>query len=223
MPGGSESTRSVHRGRDMLKASVGSSFVRSHRARALLLAALVAAAIVAVARWRRRQRRERGHVARLARRRPPRHDPDHVARHPPHPRLELRRPGLRLRLRRGEGEHLRARGHLRDRERGALALVRARRHLHPGRQRRHPDQPQQRLLLPAHQGQGHDRGPARAGAAARPAARDQGGACAATWPATTAGCATRASTTSTTRAARASRGCARSPRWTPTSASTSSA
>ena len=121
----------------------------------------------------------------------------HVARHPPHPRLELRRPRLRLRLRRGEGEHLRAGGHLRDRQRRAFALVRARRHLHPGRQRRHPDQPQQRLLLPAHQGQGHDRGPARAGAAARPAARDQGGACAATWPATTAGCATRASTTST--------------------------
>jgi acyl-homoserine-lactone acylase len=41
--------------------------------------------------------------------------------------------------------------------------------------------------------------------------------------ATTAGCATPASTTSPTRAARASRGCVRSPRWTPTSASTSSA
>ena len=76
-------------------------------------------------------------------------------------------------------------------------------HVHAGRQRGHPEQPQQRLLLPAHQGQGLDRGPARARAAARPAARDQGGACAATWPATTGGCATRAWTTSPTRAARA--------------------
>ncbi len=84
-------------------------------------------------------------------------------------------PGLRLRLRRAkENICVLAETYVTANAR-AVALLRSRRLVHPGRQRRHRRQPQQRLLLPAHQGQGHDRGPARAGAAARAAARDQGG------------------------------------------------
>ena len=48
-----------------------------------------------------------------------------------------------------------------------------------------PEQPQQRLLLPARQGPWHDREPARAAAAARPAARSSRKACAASCTATT--------------------------------------
>ena len=72
------------------------------------------------------------------------------------------------------------------------------------------------------QGQRHDRGPARAASRRTARCPRSRRACAATWPATTGSCARPASTTSPTRAAAASRGCARSPRWTPTGASTSS-
>ena len=92
-----------------------------------------------------------------------------------------------------------------------------------GRQRHHQQQPQQRLLLPEDQGQRLDRAAARARSAARAAARDQGGRARLRRRLQQVACARPASTTSPTRAARAPGGCARSPRWTPTAASTSSA
>ena len=88
-------------------------------------------------------------------------------------------------------------------------------------QRGDGQQPQLRLLLPAHQRhEGHREAPGAAAAARARCPRSRT-VSAATSPATTPTCATPAWTSSPTRRAAASRGCARSTRWTSTGASTS--
>ena len=156
-----------------------------------------------------------------SRRRAQRRDPADEPRHPAHQGEVVRGAGLRLRLRVRPGQPVRDGRDVRDGRRRALPLLRPRRHLLEPRQQHRAEQPQLGLLLPAHQGRPHGRAAARAAARRRGRCPTSARGCAATWPATTRTCATPASTGCPTRAAAGRRGCGRSPRSTPSGASTS--